>query len=79
MIDEKLAAKYDLPPIKEYSHGEHDWYWTFLIQSDRDTLTAIEEQMLGADLGQKLYAACAGGSQYDSENEADSCQGADSG
>lgn len=51
MIDEKLAAKYDLPPIKEYSHGEHDWYWTFLIQSDRDTLTAIEEQMLGAKGG----------------------------
>ena len=48
MIDEKLAAKYSLPPIKEYPFGEHDWYETFLIQSDRDTLTAIELQMLGA-------------------------------
>ena len=47
MISKELAEKYHLPPIEEYQFGEHDWYETFLIQSDRDTLRAIEEQLLG--------------------------------
>lgn len=47
MITKELAEKYHLPPIEEYPFGERDWYETFLIQSDRDTLRAIEEQLLG--------------------------------
>ena len=47
MITKELAEKYHLPPIEEYPFGEKDWYETFLIQSDRDTLRAIEEQLLG--------------------------------
>ena len=48
MIDEKLAEKYLLPPIKDYPFGEHDWYWTFLAQSEKDALAAIENSILGA-------------------------------
>ena len=47
MIAKELAEKYHLPPIEEYPFGERDWWETFLIQSDRDTLAAIEEQILG--------------------------------
>lgn len=47
MITKELAEKYHLPPIEEYPFGEHDWYETFLVQSDRDALRAIEEQMFG--------------------------------
>lgn len=47
MITKELAEKYHLPPIEEYPFGEKDWYETFLVQSDRDTLRAIEEQLLG--------------------------------
>lgn len=47
MISKELAEKYHLPPIEEYPFGERDWYETFIIQSDRDTLRAIEEQLLG--------------------------------
>lgn len=47
MITKELAEKYHLPPIEEYPFGERDWWETFLIQSDRDTLAAIEEQILG--------------------------------
>lgn len=47
MISKELAEKYHLPPIEEYPFGERDWYETFLIQSDRDALRAIEEQLLG--------------------------------
>ena len=47
MIDSKLAAKYHLPPVEEYPFGEHDWYETFLIQTDRDMLRALEETILG--------------------------------
>lgn len=47
MITKELAEKYHLPPIEEYPFGEMDWWETFLIQSDRDTLAAIEEQILG--------------------------------
>jgi len=47
MITKELAEKYHLPPIEEYPFGEMDWYETFIIQSDRDTLRAIEEQLLG--------------------------------
>lgn len=47
MISRELAEKYHLPPIEEYPFGEKDWYETFLIQSDRDTLRALEEQVLG--------------------------------
>lgn len=47
MIDAKLAEKYHLPPIEEYPFEEHDWYETFLIQSDRDALKALEETILG--------------------------------
>ena len=43
----ELAEKYHLPPIEEYPFGERDWYETFIIQSDRDALAAIEEQILG--------------------------------
>lgn len=43
----ELAEKYHLPPIEEYPFPERDWWETFLIQSDRDTLAAIEEQILG--------------------------------
>lgn len=46
-----MAEKYNLPPIEEYPFGEKDWYETFLIQSDRDTLAAIEAQLLGAKGG----------------------------
>lgn len=46
MITKELAEKYHLPPIEEYPFGERDWYETFLIQSDRDALRAIEEQLL---------------------------------
>lgn len=47
MITKELSEKYHLPPIEEYPFPERDWYETFLIQSDRDALRAIEEQMLG--------------------------------
>ena len=47
MISKELAEKYHLPPVEEYPFGEKDWYETFLIQSDRDTLRALEEQVLG--------------------------------
>lgn len=47
MITKELAEKYHIPPIEEYPFGERDWWETFLIQSDRDTLAAIEEQILG--------------------------------
>ena len=47
MIDTKLAEKYHLPPIEGYPFGEKEWYETFLVQSDRDTMAAIEAQMLG--------------------------------
>lgn len=47
MISKELAEKYNLPPIEEYPFGERDWYETFLIQSDRDALRAIEDQLLG--------------------------------
>ena len=43
----ELAEKYHLPPIEEYPFPERDWWETLLIQSDRDTLAAIEEQILG--------------------------------
>ena len=51
MITKELAEKYHLPPIEEYPFGERDWYETFLIQSDKDTLAAIEAQLLGAKGG----------------------------
>ena len=47
MISKELAEKYHLPPVEEYPFGERDWYETFLIQSDRDALRALEEQVLG--------------------------------
>ena len=46
-MTKELAEKYHLPPIEEYPFPERDWWETFLIQSDRDTLAAIEEQILG--------------------------------
>lgn len=51
MISKEMAEKYHLPPKEEYPFGEKDWYETFLIQSDRDTLAAIEAQLLGAKGG----------------------------
>lgn len=51
MINKEMAEKYHLPPIEEYPFGERDWWETFLIQSDRDTLRAIEEQLLGGKKG----------------------------
>ena len=47
MISKELAEKYHIPPVEEYPFGEKDWYETFLIQSDRDALRALEEQMFG--------------------------------
>ena len=47
MISKELAEKYHLPPIETYPFGEKDWFETFLIQSDRDALCALEEQILG--------------------------------
>ncbi len=51
MISKELAERYHLPPIEEYPFGEKDWWETFLIWSDRDTLAAIEAQLLGAKGG----------------------------
>ena len=51
-MKKEMAEKYHLPPIEEYPFGEHDWWLTFLIQSDRDALTAIEEQLLGKKGGE---------------------------
>lgn len=50
-MTKELAEKYHLPPIEEYPFPERDWWQTFLIQSDRDALTAIEEQILGGKKG----------------------------
>lgn len=47
MISKELAEKYHLPPVDMYPFGERDWYETFLIQSDRDTLRALEMNLLG--------------------------------
>ena len=51
MISKEMAEKYHLPPIEEYPFGERDWYWTFLVQSDHDTLKALEETILGGKKG----------------------------
>ena len=51
MISKEMAEKYHLPPKEEYPFGEHDWYATFLIQSDKDTLTALEEIVIGGKKG----------------------------
>lgn len=51
MINKELAEKYHLPPKEEYPFGEHDWYATFLIQSDKDTLSALEEIVIGGKKG----------------------------
>jgi hypothetical protein len=47
MITDEMAAKFHLPPINEYPFSERDWWETFLIQSDREALRALEEQLLG--------------------------------
>lgn len=47
MISKELAEKYHLPPIEDYPFPERDWWETFLIQSDRDTLSALEAQIMG--------------------------------
>ena len=47
MITNEMAAKFQLPPIDEYPFPERDWWETFLIQSDREALRALEEQLLG--------------------------------
>lgn len=51
MISKEMAEKYHLPPKEEYPFGEHDWYATFLIQSDKDTLSALEEIVIGGKKG----------------------------
>ncbi len=51
MISKEMAEKYHLPPKEEYPFGEHDWYATFLIQSDKDTLSALEEIVIGGRKG----------------------------
>lgn len=47
MIKEELAAKFDLPPLKEYQHSEEDYYYTFLFRSDYVILKAMEATLLG--------------------------------
>ena len=84
MITNEMAAKFHLPPIDEYPFPERDWYDTFLIQSDRDALQAIEEQLLvgkkGADYTE-LLAARAEARQaiasIDENNEKDPADGGD--
>ena len=46
-MTKELAEKYHLPPIEEYPFGERDWWETFLLQSDRDALHALEISVLG--------------------------------
>lgn len=46
-MNKALYGKYHLPPIGEYPFGEKDWWETFLIQSNSDTLRALEENLLG--------------------------------
>lgn len=51
MINKELAEKYHLPPKEEYPFGEKDWWETFLIWSDKDTLAALEEIVIGGKKG----------------------------
>lgn len=84
MISKELAEKYFLPPIKEYPFPERDWYETFLIQSDRDALQAIEEQLFGGKKGAdytELFQARQEARQaitsIDESNEKDPADGGD--
>lgn len=47
MVTKEMAERFHLPPIDEYPFPERDWWETFLIQSDREALRALEEQFLG--------------------------------
>lgn len=51
MITDELAAKFDLPPIKEYQHSEAEYYETFLLKSDYIVLKAMEATLLGKKNG----------------------------
>lgn len=42
-----MAAKFDLPPLKEYSHSAQDYYATFLLKSDHAVLKALEATFVG--------------------------------
>lgn len=46
-IDEQMAAKFHLPPVRKYPHPTRDWYNTFLIQTDYTVSKAAEAQLLG--------------------------------
>ena len=50
MISNELAARFNLPPIEEYSFPEADWYQTFLIQSDYVANKIAEAMYLGETL-----------------------------
>ena len=48
MITDEMAAKFGLPPLKDYPFNEADWYNTFLAQSDHVILEAMEATLAGA-------------------------------
>ena len=50
MIDEKIAAKINMPPIRKYHHPTRDWYETFLIHTDYVVTKASEAQLLGESI-----------------------------